>query len=182
MFRVVRKIGKRFTAIGIAGSLLALVGLLMVFPAPAAFAAKSGHFTDQQAKAGEQVYKSKCAVCHGSRMQGGAGPALKGSKFASSVKFGNLSASQLYDFISTHMPKTNPGGLTQKQYLHVFAYILSQNGFSSGKKPLDKKAIKRINLLPLPGSGAHASSKWTGSLTPGDRRGETITIMDGGSP
>lgn len=130
-----------------------VAGLAVALMSAPAFAGSAGHFTQQQATQGKNVYNGNCSQCHGSRLQGGAGPALHGTKFQKSMKFGNYDASGLYDFISTHMPKTNPGGLSQKQYLEVFSYILSRNGFSAGGKPLDKNSIGKIKLLPLPSSG-----------------------------
>ena len=124
-----------------------------------AHAGRAGHFTHKQVKAGHAVYSGQCAECHGSKLQGSAGPALHGSQFESNLKFGNMSAKQLYDFISQHMPKTDPGSLSKSQYLDVFAYILSQNGFSAGSKPLAKDAIKKIKLLPLPSSGKKSAKQ-----------------------
>jgi mono/diheme cytochrome c family protein len=125
-------------------ALLALLGL-------PALADRQAYFTEQQVQQGKQVFNANCSQCHGSRLQGGAGPALKGKKFASSMEYANYDAAGLYDFISVHMPKTDPGGLSQTQYIEVFSYILSQNGFPSGGKPLDKNSLSGIKLLPLPG-------------------------------
>jgi mono/diheme cytochrome c family protein len=124
-----------------------LAAALLTSPA---YAEAQGYFTQQQVQQGRQVFSANCSQCHGSRLQGGAGPALKGKNFAASMKFGNYDASSLYHFISTHMPKTDPGGLSQKKYIEVFSYILSQNGFTPGNKTLDKKSIGKIKLLPLP--------------------------------
>ena len=117
----------------------------------AAHADPAAYFSKSQVHAGKKAYAQNCAACHGSSLQGGAGPALQGSKFASSLKFGNMSSTQLYDFISQHMPKNNPGGLSEKHYLQIYSYILSRNGFSSGQSDLTKKGLKKIKLLPFPG-------------------------------
>ena len=123
-----------------------------------AFAASDGHYTEQQAQAGHQVYAGRCSACHGAHLQGDAGPALKGRKFESSLEFGHMSAKQLYDLISKHMPKNDPGSLSQHQYLAVLAYLLKQNGFATGGSALDKKALDQITLLPLPDSSGAGSA------------------------
>ncbi len=136
----------------------AQVGAILVAIALPAQAA--GRFTSDQADAGQQIYKSSCAECHGTGLEGGAGPALQGDKFASSLRYSNRSARQLYDYIAQHMPKDNPGALTQDKYLEVFAYLLQRNGFKASDSKLDEAALDKIDLLPLPsGSGSAASQQ-----------------------
>lgn len=36
-----------------------------------------GWYTTEQAAAGEKLYQSQCANCHGAKLEGSAGPALK---------------------------------------------------------------------------------------------------------
>ena len=122
----------------------------------AAYAGPATYFSKSQVQAGKKAYAQNCAACHGSSLQGGAGPALEGSKFESSLKFGNMSSKQLYEFIAQHMPKNDPGSLSESHYLQIFSYILSQNGFPSGQADLTKKDVKKIKLLPLPDQ-KHAS-------------------------
>jgi hypothetical protein len=87
-------------------------------------------------------------------LQGQAGPPLKGKPLASNLRYSKISAQQLFDFIKQHMPKNSPGSLTDQQYRRVFAYILSQNGYPKGDKPLTKtgKKLWRYNL----GAGVNA--------------------------
>jgi hypothetical protein len=87
-------------------------------------------------------------------LQGQAGPPLKGKPLASNLRYSKISAQQLLDFIKQHMPKNSPGSLTDQQYRRVFAYILSQNGYPKGDKPLTKtgKKLWRYNL----GAGVNA--------------------------
>lgn len=64
------------------------------------------------------VYKSKCATCHGAKLQGGAGPALnKGLK----AHFG--SESKLLAFISKNMPFNAPGSLTKSDYKALATWL-----------------------------------------------------------
>ncbi len=130
----------------------AAAGLALAALAATPALAREAHFTDQQASDGQAVYKQNCAMCHGTSLQGGAGPALAGDKFSSSLQFSKMSATQLFDFISKHMPKNNPGELGHDKYVQVFAYILSKNGFPAGDTQLDEKELKKVDLLPLPGA------------------------------
>lgn len=128
---------------------------LAAFVSPAF--ADAAHFSKQQVQAGAQAFSENCAQCHGANLQGAAGPTLKGQNFASSLQYGNMSAAQLYRFIATNMPLTKPGSLSKKQYLDVFAYILSQNGFRPGNTQLTTNSLSKIDLLPFPKEAASQS-------------------------
>jgi mono/diheme cytochrome c family protein len=41
----------------------------------------TGWYSAEQAAQGEALFKQKCAVCHGAKLEGGAGPALAGNQF-----------------------------------------------------------------------------------------------------
>ncbi|MEJ2432831.1 MAG: hypothetical protein P8Y53_06570, partial [Pseudolabrys sp.] len=97
------------------------------------------------------------ALLIGASAQGKAGPPLKGKAFASSLRYSQMTGKQLYHFIKTQMPKSNPGGLTNKQYLRVLSYILSKNGYPKGSKPLTEKSVDSINLLPYLAAAAKSS-------------------------
>ena len=43
----------------------------------------------------------------------------------------------LFDVISSSMPETNPGFLSQKEYVDILAYILSLSRYSSGDIELE---------------------------------------------
>jgi mono/diheme cytochrome c family protein len=38
-----------------------------------------GWYTVEQAAAGKKPYQAQCANCHGTKLEGGAGPSLKGT-------------------------------------------------------------------------------------------------------
>lgn len=130
--------------------LAALVAIAM--PALASGAQQDGgpYFSKDQASAGKTVYKNECSECHSGDLSGESGPALAGSKFADSLDYSGMSARQLYDFISEHMPKKEPGSLSDKEYREVFAYILCSNGFKPGDTALEDATLDKIKLLPLP--------------------------------
>lgn len=123
-----------------------------------AAAVTRSYSTQQQVDAGQQVYAQNCAKCHKSSLEGGAGPALKGPDFASNLQFSQLTGQKLFDFISKQMPLNKPGKLTEQQYLQVYSYILSQNGFPTGSQELTKDKLGQVQLLPLPGGNSQAQS------------------------
>lgn len=109
-----------------------------------------GFYTKAQVQKGQHLYDQYCAVCHGVNLQGGAGPALAGKGFMSHATFSNLTANDLFQIMSTKMPKTDPGSLKQDQYVAILAYVLQQNGYAAGQMPLTAKAdaLKQIKIEP----------------------------------
>jgi alcohol dehydrogenase (cytochrome c) len=93
----------------------------------AASHAQGGGFTAAQASAGATVYAAHCAQCHGTNLQGGAGPALAGPSFQTSLKTTYTSAATLEDFIQKQMPANAPGSLSHQQYVNVTAFVLARN-------------------------------------------------------
>lgn len=130
-------------------AMLALSGL--------ASAAGIGGYTPEQAQAGAQVYSATCSVCHGSRLQGGAAPALTGTAFAQTLKTTYPTTSKLFEVIATLMPVNNPGSLTNTQDTDVLAFILASNGYPSGSSPLDAARLDELALLPFPEQDAKKS-------------------------
>ena len=99
----------------------------------------SGVYTAAQAARGEQVYYSICVACH-----------PKGTYTAPAFreKWNGHLASELYTFLSTQMPKDQPGPLEAEEYADVLAYLLKINGAPAGKTelPADVKALKWIRI------------------------------------
>jgi len=126
--------------------------LALPFTVSGALATETGDYTSAQSMAGHKIFNQSCSMCHGSDLQGQAGPALAGPAFAKSLQFSKMSASQLYGFISTQMPANDPGSLTKDQYLKVLAYILSKNDYPSGQTPLSKDTLRQVDLMPYPSS------------------------------
>jgi mono/diheme cytochrome c family protein len=139
---------------------LPLCAAMLVLPLTisGASAAGTGDYTSAQSSKGQKVFNQSCSSCHGSNLQGQAGPALVGPAFAKSLQFSKMSASQLYSFISKQMPASDPGSLSKDQYLQVLAYILSKNGYPSGQTPLSKDTLSKVDLLPYPGSGSSSQA------------------------
>src|SRR5271163_3321747 len=130
-----------------------VLGMIML-PLAAVSAPSGGNYTRDQAQIGAQIYSGTCSVCHGSRLQGGAAPALTGASFAQSLKTTYTTTSALYALISTQMPVNNPGSLSKTQYTQVLAFILAKNGYPAGSAPLDAAHLDKVALLPYPIQGA----------------------------
>ncbi|HEX4368388.1 MAG TPA: cytochrome c, partial [Rhodopila sp.] len=105
-------------------AMLLALGALSVASASAQSTGGGGKYTQAQAAAGKETFDKTCAICHGDHLQGGAGPALAGQQFLSVSQFQKISAEYFYHFMATHMPLTNPGSLTKKQYISIMAYLL----------------------------------------------------------
>ena len=99
----------------------------------------AGVYTAVQAGRGEQVYFSICVSCH-----------PKGTYTAPVFreKWNGHLLSELYTFVSTQMPKEQPGTLEPEDYADVIAYLLKINGAPAGKTELapDVKALKWIRI------------------------------------
>ena len=63
-------------------------------------------------------------------------------------KWNGSPLSELYGFVSTSMPKLEPGSLEPEEYAQVIAYLLKLNGAPAGKSELstDVKALRRIRI------------------------------------
>jgi S-disulfanyl-L-cysteine oxidoreductase SoxD len=129
---------------------LSLLSLTMECGPAASAEAAGSYYTEAQADAGQTVFASQCAICHGDKLEGKVGPALAGEQFLSVSQYQELTAGFLYKVISRQMPKNAPGSLSKTQYLDVFAYILKVNGYPAGPRQLtdDDHELKRIKIEP----------------------------------
>src|SRR4051812_32231879 len=135
-----------------AGSLLFMALAATAGPDP------KGAYTKEQAQAGANVYSANCASCHGSHLQGGAAPALKGPTFAKSAEVSFSTASKLLEFISSQMPVNNPGSLTPTQYRQVLSFILAGNQYPAAKTSSEALPLDELMLLPHPNQEPATSS------------------------
>ena len=106
---------------------------------PKVVSTATGVYTAAQANRGEQVYFSICVSCH-----------PKGTYTAPVFreKWNGHLLSELFNFVSTSMPKEQPGTLEDQEYADVIAYLLKINGAPAGKTelPTDVKALKWIRI------------------------------------
>jgi polar amino acid transport system substrate-binding protein len=93
-------------------------------------------YSSAQAAQGASLYASKCALCHGAQLEGGAGPPLSGQNLTTLGTKTHLSVGDLFTYITTNMPMDAPASLSKDQYVKIMAYILKQNGYPAGSKPL----------------------------------------------
>jgi mono/diheme cytochrome c family protein len=89
-------------------------------------------YAPAQAAAGATVYASKCALCHGASLEGGAGPPLSGPNMTTLGTKTHLTVGDLFGYITTNMPMNDPASLSHDQYVAVLAYILKENGYPGG--------------------------------------------------
>ncbi|HTR37611.1 MAG TPA: PQQ-binding-like beta-propeller repeat protein [Bryobacteraceae bacterium] len=113
--------------------------------APVVTSAPSGgnvaaSFNPAQAQQGRMVFETKCATCHGARVEGGEhAPALTGNTFWS--QWDQQTARALYGRIISTMPPDAPGTLSESDTIDVVSYILQLNQLPSGA------AIENANQL-----------------------------------
>jgi mono/diheme cytochrome c family protein len=87
-----------------------------------------GVFTREQAKVGETLYTQHCLLCHDKKY---FRPVLQ--------RWEGQPLSILYTVMSTSMPESNPGFLSEKEYVDILAYILSLSRYKPGDTELDYK-------------------------------------------
>jgi polar amino acid transport system substrate-binding protein len=119
---------------------IALAGLLVAAVAGAGQPASTGKatvsYTAAQAASGAKPYEANCASCHGTDLEGGAGPALSGANLRTLAKNTHLTVGDLFQVLALQMPLNEPASLKHSQYVEIMAYILKRNGYPAGTKPL----------------------------------------------
>ena len=158
-----------------------MVPMLVLACTPLAHAQTEAGYTQQQADAGKQRYEQHCALCHGTELQGfELAPSLKGRNFEN--RWGGQSLDILASGVR-RMPPTGRGSLTDKDYVDVIAYLLSNNGVKAADGALTGDASQWAKLkvpnqklasIPVPGpqlprygtNGPVASNTRLEKLTP----------------
>jgi mono/diheme cytochrome c family protein len=116
----------------------------------------SGVYTDEQASRGKDVYAGTCRSCHTPASHTGA-------TFNKWWRGKHLS--DLFLFVSTRMPKNDPGTLAPEDVADVMAYLLKMNAMPVGKEelPPDADALKKIRIetkrSSAPSTGSTAKRK-----------------------
>jgi mono/diheme cytochrome c family protein len=123
--------------------------------------ANEGVYTAAQARRGEAIYQMRCALCHGERLEGAAGPPLAGDVFLGPRD--KQPVSDLFDKIHNTMPADTPGTLEPPQVADVVAFILQANKFAAGAAELGTAdaALKQIALVattPAPAAATGGSA------------------------
>ena len=105
-----------------------------------------GVFTDPQAARGQAVYRSRCASCHGTALDGRTGPPLTGADFLA-----NWQPQPLVDLASkvrNTMPKDESPRLTRQETADLVAFMLQSAKFPSGQAELqtDDASLKNLSF------------------------------------
>ena len=98
-----------------------------------------GIYTRDQAKVGEVLYIQHCLLCHDKKY---FRPVLK--------RWEGQPISILYMVMATSMPESNPGFLSEKEYVDILAYILSLSRYTKGDTALDYRdgALDKLIIEP----------------------------------
>jgi len=104
-----------------------------------------GLYTDEQASRGKDVYLNSCRSCHTPASHTGA-------TFNKWWRGKHLS--DLFAFISTRMPKNDPGSLAPEDVADVMAYLLKMNAMPVGPNELsaDVDSLKKYRIEAKPKS------------------------------
>jgi quinohemoprotein ethanol dehydrogenase len=95
----------------------------------------TGFYTEDQADRGKALYRKSCTVCHTESLGGGDQvPTLVGESFLG--HWLGRSVGDLFDRLRTTMPQSNPGNLSEQEYIDIVAYLLKANDFPAGKEEL----------------------------------------------
>ena len=105
-----------------------------------------GVYTADQAKRGGAVFAVRCISCHST--------GFERTGFVERWREDRLSG--FFYFISTYMPRDNPGSAKQSEYLDIAAYIMSNNDLPAGAQELTYEELTNIQVqrkdgpAPLP--------------------------------
>ena len=108
--------------------------------APAGSSVLDGVFTARQASGGETSFQQVCAACHSITE-------FRGGRFR--LAWAGLTVGDLFQSISTLMPKDDPGVLSPEEYLAIISYLLRENGYPAGEEdlPTDTSALRYIRIV-----------------------------------
>lgn len=125
---------------------LALLVLLPLIQSPdkPARTVWDGAYTPAQASRGEASYTQYCVNCHKPDLDGIEG-AMKGDFFMERRREDNLET--FFIDIKATMPRGNPGGLPDRTYADIIAYILKSNSFPAGNSELSLEAMPGIQVV-----------------------------------
>jgi len=146
----------KFTAAVCVGVVALGVSASVSLRAQQARSVNEGVFTTAQATRGKSTFDMRCALCHGERLEGAAGPPLVGDAFLSPRN--NQPVSELFDKIHATMPADAPGTLEPPQVADLVAFILQANKFPAGSAELGAAApaLSQITLVAVNASPAVA--------------------------
>ena len=116
-----------------------------------------GVFTEAQAKRGQAVYPGPCGMCHGRRLNGApddpdmqSTPPLARAKFLRNWEGRSLAT--LFEYTRATMPESNPGSLTDEEFVDIIAYMLFVGRMPAGDNELqpDPRSLAHIVIQQKP--------------------------------
>ena len=112
----------------------------------------SGVYTDAQAVRGSETFAAQCQSCHTPEEHTGAA-------FLSTWLGKPLS--ELFVYVVTSMPKSDPGILSQKEYAQLMAFLLKTNKMPPGEAelPEDSTAMRTIRFDTVPPAPSSSSDR-----------------------
>jgi hypothetical protein len=96
-----------------------------------------GVYTPEQASRGSSQFNANCASCHDGDFNGP-------DQFL--VDWGEDYLVSLFELISTSMPASDPGSLTESAYVDLVAFLLALNDFPSGDQELVRDGLASIRV------------------------------------
>ena len=128
---------------------------LFLGAARAALADGTAFFSTQQVGDGRWEYSQKCSVCHGSQLQGGGAPELRGRSFI--AQWNGKTLQDFYNYVHENMPLGQGGGLSSQEYADIVAFVLAQNGLPAGDEKLTP-TLPMGRVLDLAGAATAAGA------------------------
>ncbi len=112
----------------------------------------AGVYTDEQASRGKDVYAGSCRSCHTPASHTGA---------TFNKWWRGKPLSDLFTFVSTRMPKNDPGSLAPEDVADVVAYLLKMNAMpvGPGELPADVDSLKKFRIEAKPKSSSPSTAK-----------------------
>jgi mono/diheme cytochrome c family protein len=128
------------------GSVLAVAVVMFVSAAgQSTKSVWSGVYSSEQATRGGDLYRIKCAECHGDDLEGRErAPALAGGAFGQ--RWDGATLKKLFERMEEMPPDDPAARLAPKQYADLLAFLLSANNIPAGTTALvaDKDALAAI--------------------------------------
>ena len=116
-----------------------------------------GVFTEAQAARGQTAYSGACSSCHGRRLNGAPDdPDMRSTPPLARARFLRVwegrSLATLFEYTRATMPESNPGSLTDDEFVDAIAYMLSVGGMPAGDAELrpDPSSLARIVIGQQP--------------------------------
>ena len=111
----------------------------LVAQSPPARSTVQGVYNREQATRGQDVYIGQCRSCH--TPEAHASPTFQAT-------WGGKPLAEIYSYIRERMPKSEPGSLSDQEYIDVLTYVLRLNRMPAGdtELPADAETLKGIRF------------------------------------